>query len=83
MDNQLQEEGGPAEDLAGHLMAETRPQASFEIQPGEELLKEDQAGVGGEGLLLEFQFGDGVGLTLNLGSAKLHRANLLVAIRCW
>jgi hypothetical protein len=43
------------------------------------LLEEDQSGVRGEGVVLEPESRESVSLTANIGSAKLHRADLLVA----
>ena len=53
MDDQLDKEGGPMEDLSLLESGEARVQVSLEVDGGEELLDEDQACKRGEGLALE------------------------------
>ena len=72
VDNQLDKEGGPMEDLSLLEIAEALAQLSLEIDGGEELLDEDQPCKRGERLALEPHFGQGMGFTSSLGSAKLH-----------
>jgi len=82
MDDELEEDPGRAEDLAAGHMAEARPQPSRQIQDGEELLEDHESGEGRERRVLELQGRDGMGLTTDLGSAKLHGADLLVMCLC-
>ena len=59
--------------------------AGYEViqaQDGEELLEENEPGKRGERLALELDHREGMGLTADLGSAKLHLADLLVAFGC-
>jgi hypothetical protein len=60
-------------------MAKALTQAGLETKHGEELHEQNEPGVGCESLLLELHLGDGMGLTADSGSARLHRADLLVA----
>jgi hypothetical protein len=78
MNDELKEDHRLPEDLAGGPMAETRPQPGLEIKDGEELLDENEPGEGRERLVLELDDRKDVGLTADLGSAKLHEADLLV-----
>ena len=59
-------------------MSEALAKPCLETQGGEKLQEENEPGVGGERLAFELQLGDGVSLTANVGSAKLHAADLLV-----
>ena len=79
MDDELKEDGGRAEDLAVGLLTKALAEAGLETQDGEEPHEQDEPGIGGKSLLLELDLREGVGLTANGRSARLHRADLLVA----
>ena len=70
------------QDLARGQMAEAGSQTGFQAQDGEELLEENEPGKRGERLALELDHRKGMGLTADLGSAKLHLADLPVALGC-
>ena len=72
MNDQLQEHRGGMEHLPRTPRLEAATQSALEINAREELLEEDQPGEGGQGLILESQFGQSVGFTLDLGSWILH-----------
>jgi hypothetical protein len=77
MEDQLEENAGPAEDLAHAQVPEAAVQSGLELHDGEEMLKEDQPGEGSEGVGLETDIGDGVVFTADIGSARLHEVGLL------
>jgi hypothetical protein len=80
MDDELEEEGGRAEDLAGGEMSEAGSQSGGQLEDGEELLEQDESGEGRKRLVGELKFRQGVSLTANGGSAKLHVADLRVVM---
>ena len=80
MNDELEEEGGRAEDLAGCKMSKAGSQSGGQLQDGEELLEQDEPGEGGKRLVGELKFRQGVSLTANGGSAKLHVADLRVVM---
>jgi len=82
MDDELEEEGGRAEDLAGSEVPKAGSQSAGQIQDGEESLEEDQSGEGSERLRLKLQGWYGMDLTADSGSAKLHAADLRV-VKSW
>jgi hypothetical protein len=77
VEDQLKEDGRPAEDLAHSQVPEAAVESGLELHGGEEMLEEDQPGEGSEGVGLEADIGDGVVFTTDVGSARLHEVGLL------
>ncbi len=63
-----------AEDRRDVQVAEAGAQAVLELQAAQEGLQEDEAAVGGQGLLLEAEGGEFVDFAMDRGSAMFHRA---------
>ena len=81
MDNQLQEDRGPTIHFPGLLMAEASPQLCLEADNGEVLLEQHQPREGCQGLVLESEFRNLMGFTIDFRSAKLHLMDLF-GLRC-
>jgi hypothetical protein len=75
---QLQEESGAIEHLSLSEGAKAGGQSHFQLDGGKKLLQDDQTGKGGEVLVFKFDFGQGMGFSSDIGSAKFHGVNLLV-----
>jgi hypothetical protein len=78
VDDQLKKYCRGTESLAGGQAAKAPVQARPQIEHREKLLEQNQPGERGEGVVLALEHRQGVGLTANVGSAKLHGADLLV-----
>jgi hypothetical protein len=72
MDDQHQHDDMTAYDRASGQVLEAGAKSVFELQSGQEALEDDQAGEGGEGLILELHFWDLMDFTVNLRSAIFH-----------
>jgi hypothetical protein len=82
MDDQLQKDSTRMKDLLGPQGLEAATQLAFEIDAGEELLKDHEPGEGRQGLVLEAELGQGMGFTVDFGAAILH-GDLLVLCLGW
>ena len=76
MHDQQHHDVGVSEDGADFQMLEAVLQAALEIQPGEERLKHDQTGEGGQLLVLEADLRQCTSFSMNVRLANLHRNGL-------
>jgi len=72
MDDETENNCGMIVSSAGAQVPEAVTQPVFQVKPLKQKLEEEEPGEGGQLLVLEAQFGDGVGFALDLVSAKLH-----------
>ena len=77
MNHETEQHGGIAIGARALELAEALTELGREIETNEEGLKQDQAGEGGQLLVLESELGKSTGFTFDLHSAKLHRGDLL------